>query len=148
MNAGPSNRAWAIFFARWILGLIFFLAGVWKVFELGSLEHARQMFVEPFADSFLPAWLLWLSGTTIPWVELLGGGLLIVGLFRREALVALGTVLVVVTFGHLLEQPLYAFDSHVIPRLSLLLFLLLMPANEDSLSLDCWWARRRARESG
>ena len=27
-----SDRTWAIFIARTILGLIFFMAGVWKVF--------------------------------------------------------------------------------------------------------------------
>ena len=43
------TRAWAIFFARAILGLIFFMAGVWKVFQLGPLGHARRYFVEPYA---------------------------------------------------------------------------------------------------
>ena len=32
------NRAWAILFARLVLGLIFFMAGVMKVFQLGPLE--------------------------------------------------------------------------------------------------------------
>src|SRR6187399_1696753 len=34
MSAHDStNRAWALFFARAILGLIFFMAGWWKVFQ-------------------------------------------------------------------------------------------------------------------
>jgi hypothetical protein len=45
-------------------------------------------------------------------------------------------VLVVVTFGHLLKEPLYPFHEHVIPRLALLLFLLVMPREEDRFSLD------------
>ena len=32
------NRAWAILFARLALGLIFFMAGVMKVFQLGPLS--------------------------------------------------------------------------------------------------------------
>lgn len=136
-----SNRTWALLLARLILGLIFFMAGAWKVFSLGPLEHARRLFVEPYADSFLPEWLLWASGTAIPVVELVAGALLLVGWRRREAYLALGAVLVVVTFGHLVAEPLYPFHTHVIPRTALLLFLLVMPAEEDKLSVDEWTAR-------
>ena len=121
------DLAWAILFARLILGLIFFMAGEWKVFDLGPVEHARQLFVEPYADSFLPPWALWTTGTIVPFVELAAGGLLLLGLFPRPALLSLGGVLVLVTFGHLLKEPLYEFHTHVIPRTALLLFLLVMP---------------------
>jgi uncharacterized membrane protein YphA (DoxX/SURF4 family) len=44
-------RAWAICFARSILGIIFFMAGMWKVFDLGPLEHARRFFLlEPLYE--------------------------------------------------------------------------------------------------
>jgi hypothetical protein len=36
------HRAWALLFARLVLGLIFFMAGVWKVIQLRPLEHARN----------------------------------------------------------------------------------------------------------
>src|SRR5437762_11300375 len=55
------NRAWAILFARLVLGLIFFMAGVMKLFQLGPLEHARKYFL-PFSDTFLPIWSLWAVG--------------------------------------------------------------------------------------
>lgn len=139
-----SNRRWAILFARLVLGLIFFVAGAWKVFTLGAFEHARRLFVEPYAQTFLPRWALWVTGAAVPWVELLAGGLLLVGLKTRAALLALGGVLVLVTFGHLLLEPLYEFHTHVIPRLALLLFLLVMPRAEDGFSLDAWLARRRS----
>lgn len=137
------HRAWALLFARLVLGLIFFMAGVWKVFQLGLLEHARKYFL-PFSDTFLPVWLLWLAGVTIPLIELIAGTLVLVGLRARTALVALGFVLVIVTFGHLLREPLYDLTSHVIPRLALLLFLLWWPREDDRFSLDCVLARRRA----
>ena len=136
------QRGWAVLFARLVLGLIFFMAGFWKVFQLGPLEHARKYFL-PFADTFLPVWSLWFVGVTIPFVELLGGALLLIGLRVREALVALGGVLVIVTFGHLLRDPLFNFSGHVIPRLALLLFLLWCPREVDWLSLDFFWARKR-----
>jgi len=62
----------------------------------------------------------------------------------RWAAVALGLVLAVVTFGHLLKEPLYAFNEHVIPRLALVLFVLLMPAAVDRFSIDGWLQRRSA----
>jgi cytochrome c oxidase subunit IV len=58
------------------------------------------------------------------------------GWLRTEAYLALGAVLVVVTFGHLLHEPLYAFHEHVIPRLALLLLLLMMPPQADRFSID------------
>src|SRR5215470_15027560 len=100
------NQSWALLFARLVLGLIFFMAGVWKVFQLGPLEHARKYFL-PFADTFLPLWSLWAVGVIIPFIELFAGALVMLGLRTREALVSLGFVLVIVTFGHLLKEPLY-----------------------------------------
>jgi len=129
------DRSWALLFARLVLGLIFFMAGVYKVFQLGPLEHARKYFL-PYADTFLPIWSLWATGVVIPFVELVAGGLVILGLRTREALVSLGFVLAIVTFGHLLKEPLYEFHTHVIPRLALLLFIFLLPRGDDRFSLD------------
>lgn len=134
-SAVDIDRAWALLFARLVLGLIFFMAGVMKVFQLGPLNHARKYFL-PFADTFLPVWSLWATGVVIPFVELIAGALVIFGLRVREALVALGFVLAIVTFGHLLHEPLYEFHTHVIPRLALLLFILLLPRANDRFSLD------------
>ena len=136
-----NGRIWAAFFSRVLLGLIFFMAGVAKVFQMGAMTHAQMMFVEPYADSILPAWSLWLTGTTIPYVELIAGGLLIIGWRTRDALVALGLVLVVVTFGHLLAEPLYPFNSHVIPRWALLVICFLL-RDDDRLSVDGFLGQR------
>ena len=136
------DRSWALLFARLVLGLIFLMAGVYKVFQLGPLEHARKYFL-PFADTFLPVWSLWATGVVIPFVELVAGGLVMLGLRLREALVALGFVLAIVTFGHLLKEPLYEFHTHVIPRLALLLFILLLPREDDRFSLDHLLLRRQ-----
>jgi uncharacterized membrane protein YphA (DoxX/SURF4 family) len=138
------DRSWALLFARLVVGLIFFMAGVWKVFQLGPLEHARKYFL-PFADTLLPVWSLWAVGVVIPFVELIAGGLVILGLRTREALVALGFVLAIVTFGHLLKEPLYEFHTHVIPRLALVLFVLVLPRRDDRFSLDYLLARWRNR---
>src|ERR1041385_5930851 len=75
--------AWSFLFARVVLGLIFFMAGVTKVFQLGPLNHARKYFL-PFADTFLPVWSLWAMGVVIPFVELIAGAMIILGLRVRE----------------------------------------------------------------
>ena len=134
------NRAWAILFARLVLGLIFFMAGVMKVFQLGPLEHARKYFL-PFSDTFLPIWSLWAVGVTIPFIELIAGALVLFGLRTRDALIALGMVLVIVTFGHLLHDALFDFSGHVIPRLALLLFVLFLPREDDRFALDYFLKR-------
>ncbi len=136
-EADARRRALAVLFARVVLGLIFFQAGIYKVFVQTPVGHARQWFL-PFADTFLPAWSLWAMGVTIPFVELLGGFLVLVGLFTTSALALLGAVLCIVTFGHLLHEPLYSFSDHVIPRLALTVLLLSLPRAWDRWSLDGW----------
>ena len=121
------------------------MAGVYKTFQMTPLGHARKFFTEPYADTFLPMWSLWTVGATIPIVELLAGALVILGLRTREALVSLGCILVIVTFGHLLKEPLYEFHTHVIPRLALLLFILMLPREDDRFSLDYLISRRTAK---
>jgi uncharacterized membrane protein YphA (DoxX/SURF4 family) len=140
------NRAWALLFARLVLGLIFFMAGFWKVFHLGPIEHARKYFL-PFSDTFLPVWSLWFVGIIVPLIELIGGALVLLGLRTRDALIALGVVLVIVTFGHLLHDPLYSFIGHVIPRIALLLFILWSPREDDLFSLDYLIMRWKTRNS-
>ena len=142
------ERAWGLFFARWIGGLMWFMAGWTKCFALGPVEHARLFFLEPSheVEAWMPDWLLWAVGTSVPTVELLAGGLLLLGLRVRDACVALGLVLVVVTYGHLLTDVQGAFwspFSHVFPRTVLLLAVLLLPREWDRFSLDALLSRRK-----
>jgi len=59
------SRAFALLFARLVLGLIFFMAGVYKVWNLTPAGHVRKWFL-PYQDTFLPDWSLWATGLTIP----------------------------------------------------------------------------------
>ena len=135
MRGRVNGATWAVLFARLILALIFFMAGVYKVFTMGPLGHAQKWFL-PFADTFLPTWSLWTVGVIIPFVELIAGALLLVGWRTREALIALGAVLVIVTFGHLLHEPLYPFHEHVIPRFALLAVVFVLHESYDRFSVD------------
>jgi uncharacterized membrane protein YphA (DoxX/SURF4 family) len=128
-------RSLAILFARLVLGFIFFMAGWYKVFQLTPAGHIEKFFL-PFKNTFLPVWSLWVVGYSIPFIELGAGALLLIGLKIRFALLTLGAVLVTVTFGHLLQEPLYPFHEHLIPRLALLLFILVWPSSDDQFGLD------------
>ena len=146
MNNGNNiYRSWALLFARAVLGLIFLMVGVYKVFQMGPLEHAHKFFVEPYSNTFLPPWALWIVGTIIPIIELVSGAFVVLGFRTRDALISLGLVLVTVTFGHLLKEPFYEFHTHVIPRLALLLFVLLVPREYDRISIDYFLMQRKKR---
>ena len=79
-------------------------------------------------------------------VELIAGWLLVVGRRIRESIVALGLVLILVTYGHLLREALYSFSGHVIARLALLSFVAMLGA-EDWLTMDHGLASRRSRNT-
>ncbi len=138
----PVGWKWATFTVRWVLGLIFFMAGWWKCFTLTPLGHAQRYFVENFTDTWIPAWLLYALGTAIPVVELLGGALVCLGFRKREAYIALGTILVIVTYGHLLREPLFSITGQIFPRLVLLVFVWVAPPQYDVFSIDFWLDRR------
>jgi hypothetical protein len=79
----------------------------------------------------------------VPVVELVAGWMVVAGFRVRESLIALGLVLILVTYGHLLAEFLFNFNGHVIPRLALLVFVSMVPRHVDRLSVDAWLAARR-----
>ena len=138
------NNNWPIvnFIVRWILGLLFLMAGYWKVFVLTPAAHAQQFFVDGFADTWIPAWFLNALGYGIPVLELAAGVLLCIGLRTREALIGVGLLLIVTTYGHALQQPLFDIAGHTFTRLALIVFLLLAPCGSDKYSVDGWLRQR------
>jgi len=139
------NDNWTVvhFIARWILGILFLMAGYWKVFVLTPVEHANQFFVDAFAETWIPEWLLYVLGLSIPLLELAAAILLCVGWRLREALIALGLLLIITTYGHALQDPFFDIDGHTFTRLALVILLLLAPAGSDKYSLDGWLAARK-----
>ncbi len=136
---------WAIFTARWVLGLIFFMAGWWKCFVVTPTGHAEMFFIGAYGDTWIPEWLLWVFGTSIPVVELLAGLCVCLGLARVVSYIALAGILIIVTYGHLLLVPLDDITGHIFPRLVLLLFLFVAPRRFDVISIDHLIAVLRGR---
>jgi uncharacterized membrane protein YphA (DoxX/SURF4 family) len=139
-------RAAAIFLARVLGGLVWFIGGINKVFIWGAIEHARNLFVVPYAGTFLPAWSLWASGTVIPFLEFVFPALVMVGLWTRPSLHLLGGILILVTFGHLLVMPLSIerLEDFIFARAILLLLVLMFPPEADYYSIDGLLRRRRS----
>lgn len=81
----------------------------------------------------------------IPIVELAAGLLLIAGWRVREALIALGAILLIATYGHLLKEPLFRITEHILPRSFLLAAVFLLPDDEDRLSVAAWLRRRQGQ---
>ncbi|PIQ36690.1 MAG: hypothetical protein COW59_11225 [Lysobacterales bacterium CG17_big_fil_post_rev_8_21_14_2_50_64_11] len=146
MSRSASLPDWqvATAFARIIVGILFVMAGWWKVFELTPVAHAEQFFIGWFGDSWIPEPLLWALGLSIPFIELAAGVLLLLGWRLRETLAALAGLLIVTTYGHALKEALFNIDGHTFTRSVLIVFVLISPIGADRWTLDRWLERRRA----
>lgn len=90
-------------FLRLSIGILFFIAGLGKL--LGGLQHfAVDNIVHGFAETWIPRFLLYPFGFLLPFVELIGGLFLIVGLFTRRVLVVMGVVLLLLEFGKAVQR--------------------------------------------
>ena len=128
------NQQIGITTIRLILGFIFLMQGIGKVFKFGLDAVYENFFLKSYGE-LLPDFLLKFTAYYTSYVELIGGALLILGLFRNYALYALASVLVIVTFGHGLIDPIWDL-SHVMFRAVLLVALLLLPEQWDRFTVD------------
>jgi len=129
-----TNRQIALLTTRLILGFIFFLQGFGKVFEIGVANVYNAFFKEAYSG-VLPEFLTHATAYYTSYVELFAGLLLVLGLKRDWALYALASVLVIVTFGHGLVEPIWDLH-HLMFRAIPLVALLLLPKEWDRWSLD------------
>jgi len=131
-----SDIAYIRFFSRWMLAIVFTMAGYWKVFQLTATKHAENFFVAGYRDSWIPEWLLLTLGYAIPYWELLAGLLLAVGYRCREVSISLAALLLITTYGHTLKEPLFDIGGHTFTRLMLIFIVLLIAAKKDFFTLD------------
>ncbi|OEK05859.1 DoxX family protein [Roseivirga misakiensis] len=127
------NHTVVAFFARVLLGVIFLMQGIGKVFTWG-LDGVYNSF-KPYEDTFLPKFSIVFAAYYTSYAELICGALLIIGLFKNYALYALALVLLIVSFGHGLTSPIWDM-SHVMWRSMLLIFLLVIPQEWDKWQIE------------
>lgn len=107
---------WASPFPRLTIGLIFLVAGIHKVIQ--GLGATANWLVDAYAKTFLPSSLVALFGYGLPFLELILGFLLVLGLFRRITLLASCCLLYLLIFGKLIVA-----DYSVVFQNSFFLFL-------------------------
>jgi len=127
------NKAVGTLTVRLILGFIFLMQGFGKVFTWGLENVYNKAFFRGTFEGLLPDFVI--LPIIPPNIELIGGFLLVLGLRTHYALYALASVLVIVTFGHGLAEPIWDL-SHVMYRTILLVTLLLLPKEWDKFSVD------------
>ncbi len=86
-----------------------------------------------------------MTGTPQQQLEALAAARWRIALTLTVAMMALyfGFILLIVTYGHTLVEPLFSTQGHIFPRGLFLLAALALPAEEDILSVDSWLRRRR-----
>ncbi len=134
------NKEIAVLFSRLLLGVIFLMQGFGKVFTIGVGNVYQNFFLNKY-QNLLPEFLLVSTAYYTSYVELLAGLFLILGLFRDYSLYALASVLIIVSFGHGLADPIWDL-SHVMYRSLILVFLLMVPKEWDRYSLDHLMAKK------
>jgi uncharacterized membrane protein YphA (DoxX/SURF4 family) len=133
MSNNTNSSAAGILFIRLLLGVIFLMQGYGKVFTIG-VSKLYQMFFTGY-ENMLPKWLLLSTAYYTSYIELLGGVLLILGLFKKQTLYLLAINLIIVSFGHGLKEPIWDLQ-HVFPRALLLTALFLLPQEWDRYNMD------------
>lgn len=95
------DREYAVVVARIILGINIWAHGVVRVPSLNSFS---EWMVGLYKDCILPLPLVQAWSYAVPFIELFLGGLLVVGLFSRNVLLALGGYLAMLVLGSCLIQ--------------------------------------------
>src|SRR6266487_2601662 len=129
-----SAKAAGILFTRMLPGIIFFMQGFGKIFTY-TVPKVYNMFFKDFETTFLPKWLIWATAYYTSYVEMIGGFLLIIGLFKKYAMYLPAVDLLIVSFGHGLMEPIWDL-SHVMPRAILLITLFFVPREWDRWHAD------------
>ena len=74
---------------RLVLGVVFIYASLYKIAEPAEFALSIATY------DIMSLWSINLMAITLPWIELLCGGLIIIGLYTRENTLAIGGMLVV-----------------------------------------------------
>lgn len=133
-----TSLAYAIF--RLTFGTNLMLRGVDRIFFLGLDNFANGM-VKQFEMTWIGPGMIQPFAHTIPWIEMVMGALLIVGLFTRPALVVGGLLMANLTFGTMF---LRNFDLAWLQlTYAIAFFLLLATHSWNVISLDAMLGRTR-----
>lgn len=127
------NLTLASFLMRVILGILLFAQGYEKIFKIGI--HEVENTVTDYEQSKLPSWLTNPIVLINSIIELVGGLLLILGLFKSYAIYAISFNFLIVAIGLSMNKSMWDME-HFFPRLFFLVMILILPSQYDQWSLD------------
>lgn len=134
MNLQPYFEHFLPFMVRFILGSLFFFQAYDKLFRIGMHNTYEAIYPE-YLHRNVPKWFIKLSVWCSTYIEIMGGALLIVGLFKPLTIMFLGINLMMVTVGFSFLKGVWNME-HVFPRLILLIILYFIPFHWDVFTLD------------
>ena len=120
--------------ARVFLGILFFFQGYDSVFKV-KIKNVIETYQNSFTQNGIPKYFtsiaVWFTSCT----ALIGGMLLIIGLYQYTALYLLGLNLLITAVGFGMNTAMWD-TKFVFPRLILIIFLLAIPPTWNCLSVD------------
>ena len=126
--------AMAEFLVRVFLGILFFFQGFDKLFVI-KMPEVVNSFMKDAERRHIPHALVATISYFTSIIELIGGALLILGLYSNYAIIFLGLDLIIIAFAFSMMQAMWDL-RHVFPRLLLLVILLVLPPHSHFFSLD------------
>lgn len=124
----------ATLLARVFLGCLFLFQGYDAVFNV-RIKNVIETYRIDFTNKGMPYFVIVLASWFTSCTELIGSALLILGLFKYAALYLLGANLIIAAIGFGMTTPMWD-TRHVLPRLLIILFLLVIPTSWDIISID------------
>lgn len=92
--------------ARIFVGTIFLSQGLSIFMKEGSIiQFAENVYVKSYESTFIPNFMLWFMGLANPFILLVGGTLLTIGLKIRWTTYILALFMISIVFGHLIGDP-------------------------------------------
>ena len=143
-RAGAIERASMPFLVRAIAGFMFLFAGADKLLGTGLGAYTGGL-VQAFALPSIPPSLIYAVAGMTAVLEVGLGALLLLGLWTRPAARALGAMVVITAIGYGVSGLMHPMgptamdnavvNTYILPRAALLIVILLLPAEDDVLSL-------------
>ncbi len=130
------TEAFALLLLRIFIGAVFFFQGYDKVFRV-KISGVADAFRYDLETRNLPRPLITSAAFFTSYIELIGGFLLVLGLFKLPVLYLLTVDVVVASVAFSIIKPMWNMQ-HVFPRLVILMALLLLPQEWDWFTIDAY----------
>jgi len=128
------NQSVAILLLRLLTGILFFAQAYEKIFKV-KLRNVVEVFGVQFGQSQYPKWPFSCGIYISSYTELIGGALLMLGLFRSVALYVLAGDLLFVGLAFSIIKPMWDMQFYF-PRIVFVVALLLIPPEWDRWCFD------------